>query len=129
MGVRVLGVAPDGAVCAGTRDGMACWTGSRFTHAGAEGLPAGSVQALVAGPGVLWAGTTTGLFVRRGDAAFVAAPGWPTSPVKPVSAIWADADGVVVGDGTVIQVSSGDGKWREIGVEVGLGAERVDAVL
>src|ERR1043165_1388577 len=67
MGVRVLGVAPDGAVCAGTRDGMACWNGSRFTPAGAEGLPAVWVQALVAGPGVLWAGTTTGLYIRRGN--------------------------------------------------------------
>ncbi|HMG52240.1 MAG TPA: two-component regulator propeller domain-containing protein, partial [Kofleriaceae bacterium] len=80
MGVRVLGVAPDGAVCAGTRDGMACWNGSRFTPAGAAGLPATWIQALAAGPGVLWAGTSAGLFVRRGSAAFVPAPGWPASP-------------------------------------------------
>ncbi|HEY6180559.1 MAG TPA: two-component regulator propeller domain-containing protein, partial [Kofleriaceae bacterium] len=130
MGVRVLGVAPDGMLCAGTRDGMACWNGSRFSAAGAEGMPAVSVQALVAGPGVLWAGTTAGLFVRRGNAAFVPAPGWSAS--HPVRAIWADAEGVVVGDGDVIQVSTGDGNWREIGAEVGLGGEhgeRIDGVL
>jgi len=126
MGVRVLGVAPDGAVCAGTRDGMACWNGSRFTPAGAAGLPATWIQALAAGPGVLWAGTSAGLFVRRGSAAFVPAPGWPASPVR---AIWADADGVVVGDGAVLRVSAGDGAWRELGAGVGLGVERIDSVL
>jgi len=129
MGVRVLGVAPDGAVCAGTRDGMACWNGARFTPAGAAGLPATSIQALAAGPGVLWAGTSAGLFVRRGSAAFVPAAGWPSSPVHPVRAIWADADGVVVGDGAVLQVSAGDGAWRELGAGVGLGVERIDSVL
>ncbi|HEX8110229.1 MAG TPA: hypothetical protein VF516_21005, partial [Kofleriaceae bacterium] len=39
MGVRVLGIAPNGALCAGTRDGMACWNGSRFSPQGAEGVP------------------------------------------------------------------------------------------
>src|SRR5215813_12321345 len=39
IGVRVLGIAPDGAVCAGTRAGMACWNGSRFSPRGAEGVP------------------------------------------------------------------------------------------
>src|SRR5262249_52516150 len=69
--------------------------------------------------------------VRRGNAAFVPAPGWPASS-HPVRAIWADAEGVVVGDGDVIQVSTGDGNWREIGAEVGLGGEhgeRIDGVL
>ena len=65
MGVRNLGVAPDGAVCAGTRDGLACWNGSRFTPAGAGGIPAVWVQSLASGPGALWAGTAVGLFVRQ----------------------------------------------------------------
>src|ERR1043166_3192110 len=105
MGVRVLGVAPDGAVCGGTRDGMACWNGMAFTPDGAEGLPKVSIQALVAAPGVLWAGTTSGLVVRRGNAAFVPAPGWPAAD-HPVRAIWADAEGIVVGDGAGLRVGS-----------------------
>ena len=91
MGVRVLGTAPDGALCAGTRDGMACWNGARFSPRGAEGISSTSVQALAAGPGVLWAGTTVGLLVRRGGGAFEPAPGWPVRPLHPVRAIWADA--------------------------------------
>jgi PAS domain S-box-containing protein len=129
MGVRAIGVAPDGAVCAGTRDGLACWNGSRFTSAGAEGVPAVWVQSLTAGPNTLWAGTSDGLFVRHGNGRFVRAPGWPTSPVHPVKAIWADAEGVIAADEAVLQVSSGDGTWRQLGPEVGLGRERIDAVL
>jgi len=129
MGARVLGVAPDGAVCVGTREGMACWNGSRFSPAGAEGIPAVWVQSLATGPGVLWAGTSAGLYVRRGNGAFVPAPGWTASQSRPVKAIWADADGVVVGDGAVVQVSAGDGQWRQLGAEAGLGRERIDGVL
>jgi PAS domain S-box-containing protein len=128
MGVRVLGVAPDGAVCAGTRDGMACWDGVRFSPAGGEGLSAVWVQALATARGEMWAGTTAGLFVRRGGQ-FVPAPGWPVSPSHPVKAMWADAEGVVVSDGAVLQVGSGDGAWRELGAAVGLGGERIDNVL
>jgi PAS domain S-box-containing protein len=156
MGVRVLGVAPDGAVCAGTRSGMACWNGARFSPAGAEGLPAVWVQGLAAGPravpastsagephggeprppgaraaveDTLWAGTSVGLFVRRGHGTFAPAPGWHGSPAHPVKAVWVDAEGIVVGDGAAIQISAGDGVWRPLGAEVGLGIERVDAVL
>jgi PAS domain S-box-containing protein len=129
MGVRVLGVAPDGAVCAGTHDGMACWDGTRFSRAGAEGIPPVWVQSLAASPGTLWAGTSSGLFVRRGAGAFIPAPGWPGPPSHGVKAIWADADGVVVGDDAILQVSAGDGAWRQLGAEVGLGRERIDAVL
>jgi len=129
MGVRVLGIAPDGAVCAGTRDGLVCWDGARFSTRGTEGLPPTWIQALAAGPGVLWAGTSAGLFVRRGAGPFVPAAGWSASPDRPIRAVWADADGVVVGDGAAIQVSAGDGRWRRLGEEVGLGGERVDGVL
>ncbi|HEY0484180.1 MAG TPA: ATP-binding protein [Kofleriaceae bacterium] len=129
MGARVLGVAPDGAVCVGTHEGMACWNGSRFSRAGAEGIPAVWVQALAAGPGVLWAGTSIGLYLRRGNGSFAPAPGWPASQNRSVKAIWADADGVVVGDGAIVQLSSGDGLWRPLGTEAGLGIERIDSVL
>ena len=129
MGVRAIGVAPDGAVCAGTRDGLACWNGSRFTPAGAEGVPAVWVQSLTPGPGALWAGTSAGLYVRRGNGRFTPAPGWPMGPAHPVRAIWADAEGVVAADDAVLQVSAGDGTWRQLGAEVGLGRERIDAVL
>jgi PAS domain S-box-containing protein len=129
MGVRAIGVAPDGAVCAGTRDGLACWNGTRFTSVGAEGIPAVWVQSLVSGPGALWAGTSTGLYVRRGNGRFAPAPGWPMDGTHPVKAIWADAEGVVAADDAVLQVSSGDGTWRQLGAEVGLGRERIDAVL
>jgi signal transduction histidine kinase/ligand-binding sensor domain-containing protein/ActR/RegA family two-component response regulator len=129
MGVRVLGIAPDGALCAGTRDGMACWNGSRFSPHGAEGVPRTSVQALATGPGALWAGTTEGLLVRRGNGAFAPAPGWPTRPARPVKAIWVDAEGVVVGDDAMLQLSAGDGVWHRLGPEVGLGGERIASVL
>jgi PAS domain S-box-containing protein len=126
LAVNVLGVAPDGAVCAGTGTGLACWNGTRFSPAGAEGVPAEWVWALAAGPGALWAGTSTGLFVRRGSAGFVRAPGAPDRAVK---AIWADADGVVIGDGATLQVSAGDGGWQVLGAAAGLDVERIDAVL
>ncbi|HEX3766450.1 MAG TPA: two-component regulator propeller domain-containing protein [Kofleriaceae bacterium] len=129
MGVRVLGVAPDGALCAGTRDGMACWNGARFSPHGAEGVPHTSVQALAAGPGVLWAGTTEGLLIRRGRGAFEPAPGWPLRPARSVKAIWADAEGVVVGDDAALMLGAGDGAWRRLGAEVGLGGERIESVL
>jgi PAS domain S-box-containing protein len=128
MGVRVLGVAPDGEVCAGTRDGLACWNGARFSSAGTGGLPRVSVQALAAGPGALWAGTSAGLYVRRGPAGFVRAPGWSAAS-RAVAALWADAEGVVAGDGAILQVSTGDGTWRPLGAEVGLDRERIDNVL
>ncbi|HET7503656.1 MAG TPA: two-component regulator propeller domain-containing protein [Kofleriaceae bacterium] len=129
MAVRVLGVAPDGAVCAGTRDGMACWDGSRFSTRGAEDLGQIWIRSLARGPDTLWAGTSVGLFVRRGAGRFAPAPGWPGAASHPVRAIWADAEGVVVGDDSVLQVSAGDGVWRQLGAEVGLGRERIDAVL
>ncbi|HEX3475326.1 MAG TPA: ATP-binding protein [Kofleriaceae bacterium] len=129
MGVRVLGTAPDGALCAGTRDGMACWNGARFSPRGAEGVPRTSVQVLAAGPGALWAGTTEGLLVRRGGGAFEPAPGWPIRPLHPVRAIWADAEGVVVGDDAALALGAGDGVWRRFGPEIGLGGERIESVL
>ncbi|HEU4731467.1 MAG TPA: two-component regulator propeller domain-containing protein [Kofleriaceae bacterium] len=129
MGVRVLGVAPDGAVCAGTRDGMACWDGTRFSPRGAAGLGSLWIQSLASGPNALWAGTSAGLYVRRGAGGFAPAPGWPGAPSHPVKAIWADAEGVVAGDDSVLQVSAGDGVWRQLGADVGLGRERIDAVL
>ena len=129
MGVRVLGVAPDGAACAGTRDGMACWDGAKFSPEGTEGLPRVWVQALATGPDAMWAGTTAGLFVRRGSGAFTPAAGWPVSPVHPVKAIWADAEGVVVGDGAELRLGTGDGAWRSLGAEAGLGRERIDNVV
>src|SRR5262245_13522650 len=101
MGVRAIGVAPDGAVCAGTRDGLACWDGARFSSVGAQGVPPVWVQSLAAGPNTLWAGTSAGLYVRRGNGPFVSAPGWPAEPARSVRAIWADAEGVVVADDAV----------------------------
>jgi signal transduction histidine kinase/ligand-binding sensor domain-containing protein/ActR/RegA family two-component response regulator len=129
MGVRVLGIDPGGALCAGTRDGMACWNGARFSRQGAEGVPRTSVQALAAGSGALWAGTTEGLLVRRGGGAFEPAQGWPAQPARSVRAIWADAEGVVVGDDATLALGAGDGVWRRLGAEAGLGVERIESVL
>jgi PAS domain S-box-containing protein len=126
MGVRVLGVAPDGALCAGTRDGLACWDGGRFTKAGTEGLPPVWIQALAAGPDSLWAGTSAGLYVRRGTGPFTRVPGLAPHETK---AIWVDAEGVVIGDGEVLRIGDGRGAWREVGAEAGLAEERIDAVV
>ncbi|MEO7730441.1 MAG: two-component regulator propeller domain-containing protein, partial [Kofleriaceae bacterium] len=42
----VLGLAPDGNVCAGGAAGLACWDGRRFTRAAAVGLPDVAVFAI-----------------------------------------------------------------------------------
>ena len=126
VAVRALSAAPDGAMCAATGGGVACWDGTRFTKAGAAGLPAVWVRSLASGPNTLWAGTTAGLFVRHGDGPFVRDAAFPARTVR---AVWVDAEGIVASDGTVVQVSAGDGRWRVIGAEAGLDRERIDAVL
>ncbi|MEO7729856.1 MAG: two-component regulator propeller domain-containing protein, partial [Kofleriaceae bacterium] len=83
---------------------------------------------MAAGPDALWAGTSAGLYLRRGRGGFVRAPGWSTAP-RGIGAIWADPEGVVASDGAVLRVGTGDGTWRTLGAEVGLDRERIDAVL
>ncbi|HEY0986208.1 MAG TPA: ATP-binding protein, partial [Kofleriaceae bacterium] len=68
------------------------------------------------------------LYVEDAPGVFMPAPGWPEGTAKKISALWADADGLVVGDGATLQLSAGDGAWRPIG-DVGLGTERIDGVL
>ncbi|HMG52099.1 MAG TPA: two-component regulator propeller domain-containing protein, partial [Kofleriaceae bacterium] len=127
--ISVVAVGPNGAACAGGRGGLACWDGQRFSHDVGRGLPATPVVTMTSFAGKLWVGTEgAGLYVQSADGGFVRAPGWPGDRMFPIRALWADAQGLVVGDGTTVQLSPGDGSWRAIG-DVGLAGDQVDAVL
>ena len=125
--IHVVGVDPAGEVCAGSDAGLVCWNGLQFSRA--PGLPAVAVHALASRGGILWVGTAGGGLYVRGDAGgFRPAPGWRGSPTTTVRALWADDDGLVVGDGTTVQLSSGNGVWRALG-DIGIGRELVAGVL
>src|SRR5262249_37949113 len=79
--------------------------------------------------GKLWVGTDgAGLYVQGSTGTYMPAPGWPGGRTSAVRAIWADAEGLVVGDGATLQLTSGDGTWRPIG-DIGLAGEPISAVL
>jgi PAS domain S-box-containing protein len=125
--VEVLGVAPGGQVCAGGAQGMACWNREtqRFDDAGIAGLPKTAIRAIARRGTQLWVAARDGLYVRRGDAAFVAAPGWPGGNAA-VPGLWADARGVVASFGTTIALGDGEGAWL-VGHDA-LGPEPIDCV-
>jgi PAS domain S-box-containing protein len=123
--VHVVGVAPDGAVCVGSSTGLACWNGVQFVRAALPSMP---ILNMARHAGKLWVGTDGhGLYVRGADGALAPAPGWP-GPTATVRALWADADGLVVGNGATVELSAGDGAWRSIG-DVGLARDVVEGVL
>jgi PAS domain S-box-containing protein len=125
----VLGVAPDGAICAGNDGGLVCWEGTRFSRTGARGVPALPVVTMASTTDALWVGTKGGgLYVRAAGGEFVAAPGWPGSPATTVSALWGDAEGLVAGHGATVELTAGNGVWRNLG-EVGLDTEAIEGVL
>jgi PAS domain S-box-containing protein len=125
----IVAVRPDGAVCVGSRGGLGCWDGKRFSQEKSRGLPVVPVHTMVSFAGKLWVGTDgAGLYTQGADGVFVRAPGWPGRPTASIRALWADARGLVVSDGATIQLSSGDGDWQAIG-EVGLDGGQVDGVL
>jgi PAS domain S-box-containing protein len=127
--LHVVGVAPDGNVCVGSTSGLVCWDGTRFSRAGTQGIPRLPVRAMVSFAGKLWVGIEgAGLYVQGAAGSFAPAPAWPGPPNAGVRALWADAEGLVVGDGATVQLSSGDGVWRAIG-DVGLGGDQVNGVL
>jgi PAS domain S-box-containing protein len=127
--VHVVGVAPDGAVCVGGSKGLVCWDGTRFSSANARGLPEVSIQTMASYGGKLWVGTDGhGLYVRGPEGVFAPAPGWPGAPTATIRALWADADGLVVGNGATVELTSGDGMWRNIG-DAGLAQDVVEGVL
>jgi PAS domain S-box-containing protein len=127
--LHVAAAAPDGGVCVGTSSGIVCWDGTRFSRERTRGLPALAVHAMASFAGKLWVGTDGGgLYVQDASGGFVPAPGWPGLPATRIRALWADDQGLVVGDGATVQLSSGNGAWRSIG-DVGLGSEPVDGVL
>ena len=122
-GTTVLGVAPDGNVCAGGAAGMACWDGSRFTRA--AGLPDVAVYAIASAQGRMWVGTEHGLYVRA-PGGFVRAPGWTgTSAVR---AVWVDGEGVVAADDGQLIVSAGDGVWHAR-TDAGLTGDRIGGIV
>jgi PAS domain S-box-containing protein len=126
--IHVVGVAPDGTVCAGGSRGLTCWDGHRFSREHARGIPDVPILNLASFAGRLWVGTDgAGLYVQdRG--VFVPAPGWPAPATTPVRAMWADADGLVIGNGATVELGAGDGTWRNIG-DVGLGRDHVEGVV
>jgi PAS domain S-box-containing protein len=128
--VHVVGIAPDGRVCAGGNSGLACWNGARFGRATALGMPAIPVHTLVSYGGRLWVGTSGGgLYVQGTDGRYAPAPGWPGAPTTAVHALWADGRGLVVGNGATVELSGGDGVWHPIGGDAGLGRDSIEGVL
>jgi PAS domain S-box-containing protein len=126
--IFVIGVGPDGNVCVGSNNGLVCWDGQRFSRARTRGLPAFQINQMVSFGGRLWIGTqTAGLWVQDAAGTFGPAPGWP-GPTSAVHALWADAQGLVVGDGAKVRMSTGDGQWRALG-DLGSGQDRVEDVL
>ena len=125
--INSLAIAPGGEVCAGSRNGLACWDGARFSQAGARGLPDRPIQAMASSPGQLWVATAGGgLYLREAAGAFVAVTGPRLPPT--VRVMWADAEGLVVGNGDTVELRARDGTWRSLG-EVGLGHDRITGVL
>ena len=127
--INSVTAGPDGRVCVGGNQGLACWDGSRFLQADMRGLPAGvPISTMASFAGKLWVGTNgAGLYVQDAASGFVPAPGWGSRATQ-VFSLWADATGLVVGDGASVALSSGQGTWKGLG-DVGLGHDRVTGVL
>jgi PAS domain S-box-containing protein len=127
-GIAVLGVAPSGQVCAAGARGMTCWNKAtqHFDDAGQWGLPKTGIRAIARRGAQLWVGTRHGLYVRDGDGAFVAAPGWLGGGAE-VLGLWADARGIVATFGTKIARGDGAGNWQ-LGPDQ-FGPERIDCVV
>ncbi len=118
-----LGVAPDGRVCAGSANGLVCWTGTRFAP---TDLPEEPVFAMATFGERLWIGTASGLFVRDAHGRVARAPGWPGA--GSVETLWSDAAGVLVGDGPDVLSTTGNGRWQEL-PGVGRDGARIRGVL
>jgi PAS domain S-box-containing protein len=127
--VYSMAIAPDGALCVGSYNGLACSQGDRFSSAAAGSIPAQQVFSMVTRGDRLWAGAFTGLYVRDRSGVFQRAPGWPGSPTTAVRALWADEAGLVVGnDEAEVWFSAGDGTWQSLG-KLGLGKEPIEDIL
>src|ERR1044071_1493196 len=123
-----VGIAPDGAPCVGSPNGLVCWNGTRFSQEGARGLPKASVHSMVTFAGKLWVGTDRGgLYVQDGAGGFMRAAGWPGGPTSKIRGRWADASGLIVGDGEAVELTAGDGTWQVL--DVGIRGEQIEAVL
>jgi ligand-binding sensor domain-containing protein len=126
---EAIAIRADGAVCVGSRGGLGCWNGTRFSQEGARGVPPAEIRRLVSFGDKLWIGTEgAGLYMQAADRAVVPAPGWPTGRASVVDALWADAEGVVAADGADVLLGTGNGTWRSIG-DVGIGREPVSGLL
>ena len=123
-----VSIAPDGAPCVGSPNGLVCWNGARFSTEKTQGVPRASVHAMATFAGKLWVGTDRGgLYVQDGAGGFVRAPGWPGGPTAKIRGLWADAHGLIVGDGTNVELTVGDGTWQVL--DVGITGEQIEAVL
>src|SRR5262249_11567390 len=93
-----------------------------------RGIPKGSIHAMATFAGKLWVGTDgAGLYVQDGKGGFQPAPGWPGRPTVKIRGLWADAHGLIVGNGATVQLTSGDGAWQTL--DIGIGNDQIEGVL
>ena len=126
---QVVGLDPFGEVCSGSKRGLVCWNGARFTREGAAGLPEAAIHTMVTHGQRMWVGTAVGLYLREGRGPFHLAPGWPNAPA-PVDALWADDHGVIAASAGTAWLGDGLEPDRWYGLSsIGMVGDRIDGVL
>ena len=113
--------------CVGASNGWRAGTVRDSRRRSTRGAAGVRVKAMVSFGGKLWVGTGGAGCTRRmrpGRSCRRRAGAVDRATCR---ALWADADGLVVGDGATVALTAGDGAWRRLG-DVGLaGASRSTA--
>lgn len=111
--LHAIAAAPTGELCVGTPMELACGRRGKLTR-----MLVVSVTRMARTPSALWIMTSQGLHVWRGEGAPVRVSG----AERPRPLLWADAHGVVIGEGTSLSFSEDGATWRPLTVTLGDGA-------